>query len=233
MADPALARDLAAAAARDPRSTWCVTVTGPDSRPVAHGCGRPPPRGKPRHGGKPGQEDTQTDRQDQAARDGPARDGPADDHSGTGPEIIRLNIADLIGTTGTISTIGTTGTSATGDMEFELENLAGPCDHKFEAKGHDPGVKLRHLTGILNACCTSPPCRRPHETSDYEHSTPCEQGGRTCLCQAGPVCRHDHRAKQAPGWHLEPGENRGWFRWTTPSGRTYLSRPTQYPDLPT
>ena len=42
--DPALARDLAAAAARSPRSTWCVTVTGPDHRPVAHGCGRPPPR---------------------------------------------------------------------------------------------------------------------------------------------------------------------------------------------
>jgi hypothetical protein len=44
------------------------------------------------------------------------------------------------------------------------------------------------------------------------------------------VCRHHHRDKQAAGWHLEHGENRGWFRWTTPSGRTYLSRPTQYPD---
>jgi hypothetical protein len=213
--DPALARDLAAAAARDPRSSWCITVTGPDGRPVAHGCGRPPPRGKPRHRGKPDQ-DTHTDRPDQAARD-----GPADNHSGTGLDTIRLNIAGLT---------GTTGTSTTGDLVFELENLAGPCDHKFEAKGHDPGVKLRHLTGILNSCCTSPPCRRPHETSDYEHSTPHEQGGRTCLCEAGPVCRHDHRAKQAPGWHLEPGENRGWFRWTTPSGRTYISRPTQYPD---
>src|SRR5271168_4508614 len=48
--DPALARDLAAAAARNPGSTWCITVTGPDGRPVAHGCGRPPPRS----GGKPG-----------------------------------------------------------------------------------------------------------------------------------------------------------------------------------
>jgi hypothetical protein len=214
--DPALARDLAAAAARDPRSTWCITVTGPDGRPVAHGCGRPPPRSA-----KPGT--TRTDRTD---RDGPAPGGGPDPPGPDppGPDTIRLNIAALTGTT------GTTGAGATGVLVFELDNLAGPCDHKFEAKGHDPGVKLRHLTGILNACCTSPPCRRPHETSDYEHSTPHEQGGRTCLCQAGPVCRHDHRAKQAPGWHLEPGENRGWFRWTTPSGRTYLSRPTQYPD---
>jgi hypothetical protein len=209
--DPALARDLAAAAARDPRSTWCITVTGPDSRPVAHGCGRPPPRG-----GKPG-----AGRTARTTGDGPAPGGGPDPPA---PDTIRLNIAGLTGTT------GTTGTSTTGELVFALEDLAGPCDHKLQAKGHDPGVKLRHLTGILNACCTCPPCRRPHEQSDYEHSTPYEQGGRTCLCNAGPVCRHDHRAKQAPGWRLEPGENRGWFRWTTPSGRTYLSRPTQYPD---
>jgi hypothetical protein len=212
--DPALARDLAAAAARDPRSTWCITVTGPDSRPVAHGCGRPPPRNRP-----PG-----TGRTTRTTRDGPA---PGSGPGPPAPDTIRLNTADLTGTTGT-GTTGTTGT--TGDLVFELENLDGPCDHKHQANGHDPGVKLRHLTGILNDCCTFQTCRRPHQTSDYEHSTPYDQGGRSCLCNAGPVCRHDHRAKQAPGWHLEPGENRGWFRWTTPSGRSYLSRPTQYPD---
>ena len=40
--DPLLVRDLAAAASRNPRSTWCVTITDPDGRPVAHGCGRLP-----------------------------------------------------------------------------------------------------------------------------------------------------------------------------------------------
>ena len=116
------------------------------------------------------------------------------------------------------------------DLVFALESLAGPCDHKHQATGHDPGVKLRHLTGILNACCTFPPCRRPEAQSDYEHSVPYEKGGRTCLCEAGPVCRQNHRDKQAPGWRLEQAGSRGWFRWTTPSGRSYLSRPTQYPD---
>jgi hypothetical protein len=89
---------------------------------------------------------------------------------------------------------------------------------------------LRHLTGILNQYCTFLTCRRPHKTCDYEHSRPFEQGGRTCLCEGGPVCRHHHRDKQAPGWHLEAGENRGWFRWTTASGRRYTTKPTQYPD---
>ncbi len=48
--DPALARELAAAAARSPRSTWCITVTGTDHRPLAHGCGRPPPRDRDKRG---------------------------------------------------------------------------------------------------------------------------------------------------------------------------------------
>ena len=210
--DPALARDLAAAAARSPRSTWCVTVTGPDHRPVAHGCGRPPPR----------RDTPRRDTRDTAARDGPLYT-PGDDHGPPGTGTIRLDIGALTGA-------GAGAAAAAAGLVFTLEDLAGPCDHKHQAKGHDPGIRLRHLTGILNACCTFPPCRRPEARCDYEHSTPYEQGGRTCLCEAGPVCRHNHRDKQAPGWHLEHAGTRGWFRWTTPSGRTYLSRPTQYPD---
>jgi len=48
LVDAADARDLAAAAARDPRTRWCVTVLHPDGTAAAHGCaaGRhPPPRG--------------------------------------------------------------------------------------------------------------------------------------------------------------------------------------------
>ena len=36
--DPWLARDLAAAAARNPRTTWCVTVTDEHGHAAAHGC---------------------------------------------------------------------------------------------------------------------------------------------------------------------------------------------------
>ena len=45
--DPDLARDLAAAAARNPRSTWCVTVTDKDGHAIGHGCARPVRRRKP------------------------------------------------------------------------------------------------------------------------------------------------------------------------------------------
>jgi hypothetical protein len=110
-----------------------------------------------------------------------------------------------------------------------MHTLAGPCDHHHQGTGHDPGTLLRHLTGILSTHCTFPPCRTPDRTCDYEHSHPHHHGGRTCLCNAGPVCRRHHQDKQSPGWHLQHDQNRGWFRWTTPSGRTYTSRPTQYP----
>jgi len=215
--DPDLARTLAAAAARNPDSTWCITVTGTGHRPVAHGCGRPPPRNRKRGRGRRGAAQT-----GEPARDGPAWE-PGGGHGPPGTGTIRLNIAALTG--------NTTGTGAgAGELEFAMENLAGPCDHSHQAAGHDPGVKLRHLTGILNQHCTFLTCRRPHRQSDYEHSTPFDKGGRTCLCEGGPVCRHHHRDKQAPGWHLEHGENRGWFTWTTASGRTHTTKTTQYPD---
>jgi len=103
-----------------------------------------------------------------------------------------------------------------------------PCDHRFEATGHDPGVKLRHLAQIRHATCTSPVCRRPAAQCDHEHNTPYEAGGRTCLCNTGPKCRHDHRLKQHPRWTVDQLPD-GTFRWTTPAGRTYATEPTRYP----
>src|SRR5215470_801692 len=57
-------RDLAARLAGQRGSRWCITLTGEDGRPVAHGCARtgpgpsgrsrPPPRRPPRGGGSPG-----------------------------------------------------------------------------------------------------------------------------------------------------------------------------------
>ena len=41
--DPWLARDLAAAAAHNPKTTWCVTVTDQHGHAIGHGCARPEP----------------------------------------------------------------------------------------------------------------------------------------------------------------------------------------------
>jgi len=199
--DPWLTRDLARAAARNLKTTWCLTVTDDQGHAVAHGCARPEPRShRPRAG--PGPPDGTGFTFAPASRDGPP--------GGYGTWRLR-----------------TPGPGP--GLIITLESLTtDPCDHRHEAKGHDPGVKLRHLAQVRHATCTSPVCRRPAAQCDHEHNTPHEAGGRTCLCNTGPKCRHDHRLKQHPGWTVEQLPD-GTFTWTTPAGRTYTTEPTRYP----
>ncbi|MGO8956307.1 MAG: hypothetical protein ACLQFR_02875 [Streptosporangiaceae bacterium] len=42
-----------------------------------------------------------------------------------------------------------------------------------------------------------------------------------------PLCRRHHRAKQAPGWHLEHREP-GRMTWRLPSGRVYETTGDHY-----
>jgi hypothetical protein len=227
--DPWLARDLAHAAARNPRTTWCVTITDQDGHAVEHGCGRPEPKGggksrpgggKPRPGaGKPGKRGK---REKPAAAAGGARDGPGAGFSFT-PE------GERDGPDGRHRTWRLRTPDSGPDLIVELHPLTTEnCDHRFEAKGHNPGTMLRHLAQIRHATCTGPVCRRPARQCDFEHNIPYEAGGRTCLCNGGPKCRHDHRVKQQPGWTVDQLPD-GTFRWTTPSGRSYITEPTRYP----
>ena len=48
------------------------------------------------------------------------------------------------------------------------------------------------------------------------------------VCDNSPKCRHDHRPKQHPRWHVDQLPD-GTFRWTAPSGRQYTTEPTRYP----
>lgn len=110
----------------------------------------------------------------------------------------------------------------------KLTALAGSdCSHARESAHYRPPPSLRHLVQTRNTCCTAPGCRMPASACDDDHTTPFEYGGRTCECNVGPLCRHHHRVKQAQGWRLEQPEP-GVFAWTTPSGRFYITGPTQH-----
>ena len=190
--DPWLARDLAAAAARNPKTTWCVTVTDEHGHAIGHGCARPEPRNHGQRAG-PGPPAETGFTFTPASRDSPP--------GGYGSWRLR-----------------TPGGGP--DLIITLETLAtDPCDHRHETSRHDPGVTLKHLIQVRHATCTSPICRRPAAQCDTDHNTPYEAGGRTCRCNTGPKCRHDHRLKQHPKWTVDQLPD-GTFRWTTPSGRS-------------
>ena len=184
--DAADARDLAAAAARDPRTRWCVTALHPDGTAAAHGCapGRHPPPG------------TSTAAAGHPGPDPPPGSWPQDWISG-----LRITMTPI---------------------------TRGSCDHHQAEAGYRPSRKLRHLVRARNARCTAPGCGRPAARCDVDHTIAWDQGGLTCECDLAPLCRHHHRCKQAEGWRLEQPEP-GVLIWHTPAGRTYTTRPTQYP----
>jgi hypothetical protein len=211
--DPWLARDLARAAAGHPKTTWCVTVTDQDGHAIGHGCARPEPKGCEKRR-KPGR------------RDG--RDPPGGTSGTSGPGF-SFTAWGQHGPPGGYGTWRLRTGGERPDLLVALDPIATEqCDHRYEAKGHDPGVKLRHLSQIRYATCTGPVCRRPSTQSDFEHNIPYESGGRTCLCNGGPKCRNDHRLKQHPRWKVDQLPD-GTFRWTAPSGRQYTTEPTRYP----
>src|SRR5579862_7593601 len=216
--DPALARDLARSAARNPRTTWCVTVTDQDGHAIGHGCARPeraPPGAHAARGQQPG------------APTGHDPPGAATSRGGPGFAFTSAGPHGPPGGYGTWRL--TTGIPGQPDLIIPLGPIAtGECDHRHEASGHDPGVTLRHLSQVRHATCTAPTCRRPAAQCDFEHNTPYEAGGRSCLCNGGPKCRHDHRVKQDPRWHVDHLPD-GTVRWTTPAGRQYTKEPTRYP----
>jgi hypothetical protein len=215
--DPALARDLANAAAANPKTTWCVTVTDQDGHAIGHGCARPEPKNQAR-------------RRDKSGKSGPpgGPDPPRGTSDTPGPGF-SFTASGQHGPPGGYGSWRLRARGGGPDLIVALDPIAiDECDHRYEAKGHDPGVKLRHLAQIRHATCTGPTCRRPSTQADFEHNIPYEAGGRSCLCNGGPKCRHDHRLKQHPRWKVEQ-VTPAVFRWTTPAGRQYATEPTRYP----
>jgi len=112
-------------------------------------------------------------------------------------------------------------------LTFTITALTGGCDHALETPAYQPTPALRHLVGIRHNTCVFPGCRRPAAQCDDDHTIPYDQGGKTCLCNLAPLCRHHHQVKQAPGWTLQQ-TSPGVLTWTAPSGRRYSIAPTTY-----
>jgi hypothetical protein len=101
-----------------------------------------------------------------------------------------------------------------------------PCQHPTQVPGYRPANVVRDFTKARNRTCTFPGCRRPATTCDLDHTTPWDQGGRTCPCNLAPLCRQHHQVKQTPGWNPHSTPTRHPHLDRTP--RPQLHRPTQH-----
>jgi len=214
-------RTLAAALAARAGTKWCLTLTGPDGQPVAHGCAR---IGSPlSRRSKP--------------RAGPAAGPHADFQAGPITDARATADTDTSGKPGTTlprrPRTGSGGGPQTRPpprtWTFTLSPLtSGDCDHAWETPAYRPSAALRHRVQIRHVTCVFPGCRRPAAQCDADHTLAYDDGGKTCLCNLAPLCRHHHEVKQSPGWRLEQTIP-GTLTWTTPSGRRYTTTPTSYP----
>ena len=206
-------RILAGLLAQGPRSQWCVTLTSPAGHPLAHACARHGPPGPPQHLATP--------------REQP---GPGTAPSpGTGParHPARAREPTPPGPPGhRTAPAATTPPDWLRGLTFTTLQTRG-CTHPRQSPGYQPSPALRHLIQIRNPACTAPGCRRPAARCDLDHVTPYHRGGKTCECNLGPACRHDHQRKQTPGWTLTTPAP-GTFTWTTPGNRTHTTTPAQY-----
>jgi hypothetical protein len=106
---------------------------------------------------------------------------------------------------------------------LEIDN----CSHTSQSASYQVPLALRHLVHVRQRTCCFPGCRRPAVRCDLDHTVAFDRGGRTCWCNLAPVCRRHHRAKQAPGWHLEQPRP-GQMTWRTPNGRCYQTAGEPY-----
>jgi Domain of unknown function (DUF222) len=201
MTDPQTARDLLAAACRNPHTRICVTILGPDGTARLHGCApgrpdpgifpadrthRPPGPGSPRPPG-PGRTGTPSGGTDDAA-------------------------ADLIR-----------------QLRVTLAPISrDSCEHAAAEPGYHPSRRLAHLVRARNMTCAAPGCGAAAAACDLDHTQAWDKGGITCECGLAPLCRHHHQVKQSDGWRLTQPQP-GVLLWRTPARLEYTTKPTSYP----
>jgi hypothetical protein len=101
---------------------------------------------------------------------------------------------------------------------------AGGCAHAQASAAYQVPARVREFVNLRDLTCRFPTCRQPAQRCDADHTKPYDQGGPTCACNLGALCRFHHQLKQHRQWRLDQPVP-GTFTWTTPTGRTYEVQP--------
>jgi hypothetical protein len=163
-----------AAASRDPRTRWCITLVDRDTRQaVAHGCARGQHRWTPS------------------------------------------------------TSLGQVAATLIRDLKPDFEPIARGSSARGRTEDqYAPSRKLAHLVRARTNTCPGPGCDAQALHNELDHTVEWPAGD-TSEANLAPPCSRHHKAKHARGWHLDQPEP-GRMRWSTPSGRTFVSEPTVY-----
>jgi hypothetical protein len=112
--------------------------------------------------------------------------------------------------------------------ERECAAPAGTCTHQLASSFYRPPGRLHDFVVARDQTCRFPRCRQPAGRGDLDHTIAYENGGATCSCNLGALCRRHHRLKQRRRWQLEQSAP-GVLTWTTPAGRCYTVTPDPHP----
>ena len=237
-------RQLLILAARSPQTEWRVIVTDDDGRALAVTRARvswqqatgPPASsgsGTPEHPGVPPSSST------------PSAAATCDSSAATTSVVGRVTVTIQASWLGTPHAAGLTGLAPLPQIgaavlraaaraadaaraDAEANAAAGGCAHNRASELYRPPPRIRELVAARDRTCRYITCGQPAWRADLDHTKPWHKGGLTCMCNLGGCCRTHHKLKQRPGWSLEQPQP-GVFRWTTPAGRTYLTKPDPYP----
>ena len=103
---------------------------------------------------------------------------------------------------------------------------------------HDPPGWMADLVRLRDPVCVFPRCQRRSRACDLDHIEPYHPPddpstvsgqaagppGQTHPGNLAPLCRHHHRVKTHGGWHYARLPD-GSYRWTSPTGRTFVVLP--------
>jgi Domain of unknown function (DUF222) len=239
---PNQARQLALAAADDPAAQWRVVVVNADGHAIAvarvrRRARRATVRGSPWRDGPPARPGpagrvTLTIAQDAVAALAKGGAGPP---RGAGPArragpAAGSRLPAAAGPAGRIiaAALRTAGRALQHALiQAAADAATGGCAHTAASDAYRPPPRLREYVIARDLTCRNPVCGQTAWRADLDHTIPWEDGGPTCSCNLGGVCRRDHDLKQNPRWKLAQLRP-GWFEWTAPSGRTYTSEPATY-----
>jgi hypothetical protein len=93
-----------------------------------------------------------------------------------------------------------------------------------------PGKPLVERVRARDLECDAPECVMAAQDCDLDHERPHRRdgtGGATSETNLRARCQHHHDVKGLPGWKVRSNRD-GTTTWTTPNGKTYLSKPVRF-----